>query len=178
MNKAAWIIAAGVAVVLATAGGVGYTMYAQNAADQAEEKKWAPLIAAQETAHGIPAGLLHRQLYEESHYRTDIIYGPTVSSVGAEGIAQFMPATARDYGITNPFDPSQEIPAAARMMADLHREFGSWSLALAAYNWGSGNVAKWINTGVGVNDGPMPAQTVAYVQDITSAVPAAADYQV
>jgi soluble lytic murein transglycosylase-like protein len=63
------------------------------------------------------------------------------SSAGARGIAQFMPATARAYGLRNPFDPAQAIDAQARMMRDLLRRFASVPLALAAYNAGPGAVA-------------------------------------
>jgi hypothetical protein len=64
-----------------------------------------------------------------------------VSGAGAQGIAQFMPATARAYGLRNPFDAPAAIDAQAHLMADLLRQFGSVSLALAAYNAGPGAVA-------------------------------------
>jgi soluble lytic murein transglycosylase-like protein len=63
-----------------------------------------------------------------------------VSRAGAQGIAQFMPGTARSYGLTNLFDPAESISAQAQLMRDLLRRFGSVSLALAAYNAGAGAV--------------------------------------
>ena len=71
----------------------------------------------------------------------DIIDGHTKSPVGALGIAQFMPATAQQLGI-NPLDPFQAIDGAGRYLASLYRQTSSWSQALAAYNWGIGNVTR------------------------------------
>ena len=169
-STALWLALAVLVVVAATTGGV---MYAQNAEDAANEKLWHPLIAQTEVQHAIPAGLLERQLYQESHFRTDIITGATVSRTGAQGIAQFEPATARQYGI-NPLDPNQAIPAAGDMLASLHRRFGSWALALASYDWGQGDVARWIANGSAPSE--LPPETAAYVAEITAAVPGTADY--
>jgi len=63
-----------------------------------------------------------------------------VSTAGAQGIAQFMPATAAAYGLHDPFDPEAAIDAQAHLMSDLLRRFGSIELALAAYNAGAGAV--------------------------------------
>src|SRR4030065_1593917 len=68
------------------------------------EARYRPTVEPAELRHGLPAGLLARLLYQESHYRTDIITGAERSPAGALGIAQFMPATAAEYGI-NPLDP-------------------------------------------------------------------------
>jgi soluble lytic murein transglycosylase-like protein len=103
--------------------------------------QYAGLIAQAEAAQGIPATMLERLLYQECRYRNDIITGAVRSSVGAMGIAQFMPATAAELGI-DPLDPKQAIPAAAKYLAGLYRKFGNWSEALASYNWGQGNVQR------------------------------------
>ncbi len=129
-----------------------------------EYPAYAAAIAATERAYGIPADLLARQLYQESHYRADIISGQKRSPAGAAGIAQFMPGTAGDYGV-NPLDPLASIDAAGRYMRDLYRRFESWSDALAAYNWGMGNVAKWK-----AGERAMPSETVKYVAQITADV--------
>jgi len=91
--------------------------------------------------HQVPRDILARMLWEESRFRADIIDGRTRSPVGALGIAQFMPATAREMGI-DPLDPAQAIPAAARYLRQQYVRFKSWRLALVAYNWGPGNVAR------------------------------------
>jgi soluble lytic murein transglycosylase-like protein len=64
-----------------------------------------------------------------------------VSGAGAQGIAQFMPATAASYGLRDPFDAPAAIDAQAHLMSDLLQEFGSVPLALAAYNAGPGPVS-------------------------------------
>src|SRR5437899_8075814 len=88
-------------------------------------------IAEAETRYGLPHNLLARQLYQESRYRADIISGATPSSAGAIGIAQFMPATAEQFGV-DPTDPFASIDAAARYDRQLFDQFGSWDQALAA----------------------------------------------
>ena len=63
------------------------------------------------------------------------------SRAGAQGIAQFMPGTARAMGLADPFDPDQAIDAQAHLMRDLLRRFGAVPLALAAYNAGPAPVS-------------------------------------
>ena len=61
------------------------------------------------------------------------------------GIGQLMPATAKGLGVENPFDPAENINASAEMFAGLRKRYSSYKdpmLAVAAYNWGSGNVSK------------------------------------
>lgn len=103
--------------------------------------QYAGAIAQAEADNGIPRDVLARLLYQECRYRDDIITGRVRSSVGAVGIAQFMPATARDM-LVDPLDPFASIDAAARYLASLHRQTGTWAKALAAYNWGIGNVQR------------------------------------
>jgi len=108
--------------------------------DRVPEKYRAAVLAA-EARNGLPDGLLGRLLWQESRFREDIITGQTRSPAGAIGIAQFMPATAREWGV-NPLDPISSIDGAARYLRWLHGRLGSWEKALAAYNWGIGNVSR------------------------------------
>jgi hypothetical protein len=85
----------------------------------------------------VSAGLLAAQLLAESNFNPF-----AVSPAGAQGIAQFMPGTAASYGLEDPFDPVAAIDAQAHLMSDLLKQFGSVSLALAAYNAGPGAVAE------------------------------------
>jgi hypothetical protein len=94
-------------------------------------------IARAASRWNVSAALLAAQLYAESNFNPF-----AVSGAGARGIAQFMPGTARAYGLVNLFDPIASISAQAHLMRDLLREFGSVSLALAAYNAGSTPVAR------------------------------------
>jgi hypothetical protein len=102
----------------------------------------------------VSAGLLAAQLMAESNFNPY-----AVSPAGAQGIAQFMPSTARAYGLRDPFDAPAAIDAQAHLMADLLRQFGSVSLALAAYNAGPGAVA-------GCDCVPQIPETQAYVARI------------
>lgn len=103
--------------------------------------KYAGKIAAAEAAYGIPDGMLARLLYQECRWRQDIISGRTKSPVGAIGIAQFMPDTAREWGV-DPYDTDSSIDGAGRYLRWLRRQVSSWAEALAAYNWGIGNIKK------------------------------------
>jgi soluble lytic murein transglycosylase-like protein len=97
----------------------------------------APVILEASQRRNVSAALLAAQLYAESGFNPF-----AVSPAGARGLAQFMPGTARSYGLRDPFDPGQSIDAQARLMRDLLRRFASVPLALAAYNAGPAAVAR------------------------------------
>ncbi|HZK91969.1 MAG TPA: lytic transglycosylase domain-containing protein [Stellaceae bacterium] len=105
----------------------------------------------------VPVGLLTRLVWVESRFQADV-----TSPAGAQGIAQFMPETAAERGLTDPFDPEQAIPKAARLLAGLNRQFGNFGLAAAAYNAGPNRVAGWLAGASGI-----PPQTQAYVFSVT-----------
>lgn len=107
----------------------------------AAAKPYLSAIAQAESKYGLPQNLLARLLHQESRYREDIITGKTKSPAGAVGIAQFMPATAKEFGI-NPLDPFASIDAAGKYLKQLYARFKNWPEALAAYNWGQGNVSR------------------------------------
>jgi Transglycosylase SLT domain/D-alanyl-D-alanine carboxypeptidase len=86
----------------------------------------------------VPMNLLAAQLYAESNFNPF-----ARSPAGAQGIAQFMPDTARAYGLKDPFDPVASIDAQAHLIHDLLAQLGSVSLALAAYNAGPGAVKRY-----------------------------------
>lgn len=112
---------------------------------------------------GIDAGLLYRVLYQESHFRPEIIDGRVRSKAGALGIAQFMPDTAREWAgsVEGALNPQVAIPAAARYLAWLiAQNKGNVAAAVASYNWGIGNVrAKGLAAA--------PSETREYVFAIT-----------
>jgi soluble lytic murein transglycosylase-like protein len=99
--------------------------------------RFAPAINRAAMRWSVSAALLSAQLYAESGFNPF-----AQSSAGAQGIAQFMPGTARSYGLSNPFDAPAAIDAQAHMMRDLLGRFGSVPLALAAYNAGPGAVGR------------------------------------
>ncbi|MDC7704060.1 ADP-ribosyltransferase-containing protein [Vogesella indigofera] len=97
-----------------------------------------PIIREASAATGVHPAILSGLLAQESGFRADVISGKTRSSAGALGIAQFMPDTAREYGI-NPLDPAQAIHGAARYLSKMLTRFGGdYHKAVAAYNAGPG----------------------------------------
>lgn len=107
--------------------------------------------------HDIPIGFFARLLWQESRFRAR-----EVSSAGARGIAQFMPQTAIEVGLKDPFDPFQAIPASAKFLRKLHDQFGNLGLAAAAYNAGGGRIERWLS-----RRSTLPGETRAYVKIIT-----------
>ena len=120
-------------------------------------------IARAASRWNVSATLLAAQLYAESGFNPF-----AVSPAGARGIAQFMPGTARAYGLGDPFDAAAAIQAQGRLMRDLLRRFGTVPLALAAYNAGPGAVA-------GCGCIPPYAETRAYVARVLALMGAAGE---
>lgn len=124
-----------------------------------------PMIDAAAVQYGVPPEIIARQLGRESNFRPDAIGPVTRTGERAQGIAQFMPATAQERGV-EPMKPESAIPGAASYLADLTKMFGgNQALGLAAYNWGPGNVQRWLS--VGADPNRMPAETRKYVESIT-----------
>jgi hypothetical protein len=107
--------------------------------------------------YGLDRKMFAAQLYQESRFNPN-----AVSPAGAKGFAQFMPGTAKQYGV-NVNDVNSSIDGAGRYMADLKKMFGgNDQLALAAYNTGPGNVQKWLQ-----GRGKLVRETTDYVSAIT-----------
>ena len=115
------------------------------------------LIGKDAEAVGMPKDFFARLIWKESRF--DI---KAVSPVGAQGIAQFMPYTAAERGLDDPYDLKSSIRHSAQYLADLRTELGNWGLAAAAYNGGINRVKSWI-----ANGGYLPAETENYVAAIT-----------
>jgi hypothetical protein len=115
------------------------------------------LIGQTAKAHGLPPAFFARLIWKES------LFDPrAVSPKGAQGVAQFMPETARRRGLADPFDPATAIPASAAFLAELRRQFGNLGLAAAAYNAGEDRIDAWLG-----ERGGLPGETLAYVHAIT-----------
>lgn len=109
-----------------------------------------------EELHGLPSGLLPAVMKQESGGDPN-----AVSPKGARGVFQFMPATARQYGI-DPTDPKQAAGAAAKMFSELNQKYGGdVQKMLAAYNWGQGRVDR-----LGLDRAP--AETRDYIRKVTT----------
>lgn len=121
--------------------------------------KYKTLFNDAERKHGLPPKILMRIAQQESAFRDDIITGQTTSSAGAVGIMQIVPKWHPDV---NPLDVPAAIDYAGGYLKSLYNRFGDWQLALAAYNWGQGNLAKWLR-----GEAVMPAETKNYVQQIS-----------
>ena len=109
------------------------------------------------TTFGVSINLLTSIAKAESNFRTD-----AVSHAGAVGVMQLMPATAASLGVTNSYDAKENIMGGAKLISQLLEKYnGNVSLALAAYNAGSGNVDKY---------GGIPpfTETQNYVQKVLS----------
>ena len=115
---------------------------------------YLPHVYAAEAKYALPPGLLDALVWTESRY--DPL---AVSRVGAAGLGQLMPATARELGVANRFDPVANIDGAARYLRQMLDRFGVVHLALAAYNAGPGAVSK-------AGGIPRNGETPAYVRNV------------
>jgi Transglycosylase SLT domain len=121
------------------------------------EEELCDTLVSTAKAHDLPLAFFTNLIWQESRF------DPTsVSRAGARGIAQFMPGTAAQFGVDDPFDPSQALPASARLLRQLQLKFGNLGLAAAAYNAGPGRVIDWLRKGKA-----LPKETRSYVQIIT-----------
>ena len=130
---------------------------AQEPASSGIDTALCRLIDEAAQGHAVPPGFLTRLIFQESSFRTGV-----TSPAGAQGVAQFMPGTARERGLADPFDPEQAVPKAAHFLAELKARFGNWGLAAAAYNGGPNRVAAWL-----AGRGGLPFETESYVSRIT-----------
>jgi len=114
-------------------------------------------LAAAAAENDLPIDFFTRLIWQESRFDP-----AAVSRAGAQGVAQFMPATASWRGLADPFDPVEAIAKSAKLLRDLRREFGNLGLAAAAYNAGPGRVRDWLAGRRG-----LPRETRAYVSLVT-----------
>ncbi|WP_069436596.1 lytic transglycosylase domain-containing protein [Methyloceanibacter methanicus] len=119
-----------------------------------------PYMQRQAEQRGLPPMPFVRLIWRESHFNPN-----AVSPKGAQGIAQFMPGTAEERGLQDPFEPISAIRHSASLLADLNRLFGNFGLAAAAYNAGEERVQGWLD-----GTRTLPGETRAYVQFVTGRI--------
>jgi len=118
------------------------------------EQDFEPIIRDAGQKYGVDQSLIRAVIQVESGG-----YPLAVSKAGARGLMQLMPGTAADLGVTNPFDPAQNIMGGTRYLRNLlDRYRGDVKLALAAYNWGMGNLEKRPES--------MPRETKNYISQV------------
>ncbi len=105
----------------------------------------------------LPVTFFANLIWQESGLQKDI-----VSRKGAMGIAQFMPQTAVEKGLGDPFDPLQSISASARFLRELRGQFGNLGFVAAAYNAGPRRVSEWLE-----RHRRLPRETQSYVVNVT-----------
>jgi hypothetical protein len=120
------------------------------------------LVESAAHANELPTEFFVRLIWQESRFRAGAVGPRTRSGKHALGIAQFMPGTAAERNLLDPFNPIEALPKAAEFLKDLRSQFGNLGLAAAAYNAGPGRVRAWMS-----GTGSMPSQTRAYVLAVT-----------
>jgi hypothetical protein len=120
------------------------------------------MVEAAARANDLPLEFFARVIWQESRFQLNIEGPVTRNGQRAQGIAQFMPGTASERRLLDPFDPVQALPKSAEFLAELRGQFGNLGLAAAAYNAGPRRVQEWL-----AGAGAMPQETRNYVSAIT-----------
>ncbi|WP_249780533.1 lytic transglycosylase domain-containing protein [Bradyrhizobium sp. dw_411] len=120
------------------------------------------MIESAAKANDLPLEFFARVIWQESRFQSDAIGPMTRRGERAQGIAQFMPGTASERRLLDPFDPVQALPKSAEFLNELRTQFGNLGLAAAAYNAGPRRVQEWL-----AGTGSMPQETRNYVAAIT-----------
>ena len=136
--------------LLLVAAGAGFLARPAEAA----KRPFADIVDSAARRHGVDPDLVHAVIAVESGYRAS-----AQSSAGAQGLMQLMPGTQRDLGVSDAFDPRQNVDAGVAYLRRLTDKFGTTALALAAYNAGPGAVRRY-------NGIPPYEETHAYVRAV------------
>jgi hypothetical protein len=120
------------------------------------------MIESAARANDLPVDYFARVIWQESRFQPDVVGPITRNGQRAQGIAQFMPGTAAERRLLDPFDPVKALPKSAEFLAELRNQFGNLGLAAAAYNAGPGRLREFM-----AGRRPLPAETRNYVMAIT-----------
>jgi Transglycosylase SLT domain len=119
-------------------------------------------IASAAAQNDLPFEFFSRIIWQESRFNSGAVGPVTRGGQRAQGIAQFMPETALERSLSDPFDPFEALPKSAEFLRELRTQFGNLGLAAAAYNAGPQRVRDWLD-----GKRTLPAETQAYVQKVT-----------
>jgi hypothetical protein len=131
-------------------------------ADAGTREAMCLMIESAARSQDLPVEFFARVIWQESRFQSDAVGPITRSGQRAQGIAQFMPGTASERRLLDPFDPVQALPKSAEFLNELRHQFGNLGLAAAAYNAGPRRVQEWLD-----GSGLMPQETRNYVAAIT-----------
>ena len=120
------------------------------------------MIESAAKSQDLPLEFFARVIWQESRFQSDAVGPTTRRGQRAQGIAQFMPGTASERRLLDPFDPVQALPKSAEFLSELRGQFGNLGLAAAAYNAGPRRLQEWL-----AGTGAMPQETRNYVVAIT-----------
>jgi hypothetical protein len=146
----------------ATPSGEELAIPAEKPTDPDTREAICLMIEAAARANDLPLEFFARVIWQESRFQPGAIGPTTRSGQRAQGIAQFMPGTANERSLLDPFDPVQALPKSAEFLSELRGQFGNLGLAAAAYNAGPRRVQEWL-----AGTGQMPQETRHYVAVIT-----------
>ena len=135
---------------------------APNARETDTREAMCLMIESAARSNDLPLEFFARVIWQESRFQADAVGPVTRNGQRAQGIAQFMPGTASERRLLDPFDPVQALPKSAEFLSELRNQFGNLGLAAAAYNAGPRRVQEWL-----AGTGPMPQETRNYVSAIT-----------
>jgi hypothetical protein len=135
---------------------------AETPADTDTREAMCLMIESAARAEDLPLEFFARVIWQESRFQSDAVGPVTRNGQRAQGIAQFMPGTASERLLLDPFDPVQALPKSAEFLSELRSQFGNLGLAAAAYNAGPRRVQEWL-----AGSGNMPQETRNYVLAIT-----------
>jgi hypothetical protein len=120
------------------------------------------IVESAAAANGLPIEFFARVIWQESRFRPETVGPRTRTGQRAQGIAQFMPMTAAERLLHDPFDPMQALPKSAEFLRELRAQFGNLGLAAAAYNAGPQRVRDWL-----AGKRTLPSETQKYVRNVT-----------
>lgn len=142
--------------------GVAYVQTPKGeAAARSHGNNYEALAMEQNKDVGVNEKLLKHVMHKETGGMKD--RANAVSPAGALGVMQLMPNTAKELGVRDPFNPSENIAGGIKYLRQMEQKYQDPRLAAMAYNWGPGNVDKWLKSGADMSK--VPAETRKYVAD-------------